>query len=468
MALSTTNKLFLSAIAIGTLVLTARSFQSKQLSGRHVQSSADFPSNGAANRALLTVWAWSTPAESLRIIAKEFEHLNPLVNVRVDMLGSNMSRARFLLALSAGVGAPDVAMIEIQNVEQYAATGTLADLTPHAKQYESSFPSSSWNNCVYEGKVYGIPWDLGPCGVFYKSALFKKYGIDAKDIKTWDDYIEAGKQIVERSDGQTRMLPLSIGEMAHLFEMLLHQAGGQVFDDQGRIAINCFAARESLRVIRRMIQEGISANIAPHGYEMYASFNNESIASHPMPVWFGGMIKDVADASLASTLQWDVFQLPAIQSGGLRNSSRGGSVLVIPAQSKHFEDAWQFVEYSLCRVESQLQHYQEFNLFPAYLPALEDGRFDQADSFFSGRHVALLFSQQLDEIPTLHRTSDWLRAESYLNQSLGRWGTGEMEIDDFLRRLAKKLARRTGREVAPLSVVEKGPVTEPTAGKRHP
>jgi lactose/L-arabinose transport system substrate-binding protein len=401
--------------------------------------------SGQASQPIV-VWAWNTPAKSLRQFMPSFRVKHPDIDVRVEMIGSNMSRARFLLALSAGIGAPDVAMIEIQNVQQYAATKTLADLTERASHYASSFPPAFWDNCVYDGRVYAIPWDMGPCGVFYKDAVFRRYGVDAAKIESWDEFIAAGRKIVTASSGQTRMLPLATGEMSHMFELLLQQAGGQIFDAEGRVAINSPEAGVALDVLQRLVEADISANIAAHGFEVYSSFNTDAIACYVMPVWYGGMIRDATQAAAARQLAWRVMRLPAMQPGGLRNSNRGGSVLVIPAQTQHFDDAWKFVEFALCDVDSQLAHYQQFHLFPAFLPAHRDKRFDRPDQFFGGQHVSRLFTQQLEEIPALNRTADWLQAEHYLNRALSRWAATGMEAPDFLQTLAVRLARRLGRE----------------------
>ena len=51
------------------------------------------------------------------------------------------------------------------------------------------------------GHVYAIPWDIGPCAVYYRRSIFRKYGIDPGKIETWSDYIAAGRMIVRESGG---------------------------------------------------------------------------------------------------------------------------------------------------------------------------------------------------------------------------------------------------------------------------
>ena len=60
--------------------------------------------------------------------------------------------------------------------------------------------------------------------------MFAKYGIDPQSIVTWDDYVDAGVKILQKSGGKTKMLCLPRGMLVELFEPLLQQAGGQIFD----------------------------------------------------------------------------------------------------------------------------------------------------------------------------------------------------------------------------------------------
>ena len=248
----------------------------------------------------------------------------------------------------------------------------LRDLTPVAAKYEKDFPPASWANCVLDGRVYAIPWDIGPCGVFYKRDLFKKHAIDPTRIETWDDYIAAGQEILRKSHGRTKMLPLAPADMHTHFEMLLQQARGQYFDEQGRVAINSSASRRALELMKRMRDAGICAEVPAWGHEWMAGFNADTIATYPLAVWLGGTIKDTTGQYGDSKAKWGVFNLPAMERGGPRVSNVGGSVLVIPDQCSNKEAAWAFVEYALCTREGQVAQYANFDLFPAYLPALQD------------------------------------------------------------------------------------------------
>jgi lactose/L-arabinose transport system substrate-binding protein len=381
-----------------------------------------------------------------------FHAAHPDIEATVNMAGAQL-QARFMLSLSAGVGAPDVSQLQNAEVMRYAVTGRLADLTPLAKKYWDAFPESVWKDCTHEGKVYGIPWDLGPCAVFYKRDLFAKYGIEPNAIETWDDYIAAGERILQLSGGKTHMLihPTSYQEI--MFEMLLRQGNGQIFDEQGRVAVNSPIALHVLSIMRRFIDTGISSNTGYWTQPFFASFSKESVATYPMAVWFGGMVRDYAPSG---TGHWGVFPLPAQERGGLRISSFGGSVLVIPEQCPNKDAAIAFVEFMLCREDTQLLHYKNFDLFPALTTVYDNPFFDEPVEYFAGQPVRRLFTRDVEKIPPMNRTQDWIETGLYLRQALGKWAAGGMnDPAAFLGELEAGLARRLDREIAPESLSRK-------------
>lgn len=394
----------------------------------------------------LQVWGWNIAAASLNKLIPSFNARFPKVAVHVNMTGANL-QSRFLLSLSAGVGAPDISQLQLAEAQRYAVTRRLTDLTAVAQRYAGSFPDSFWENCVFEGRVYAVPWDMGPCAVFYKRSLFAQYAIDPESIETWDDYVKTGKRLLEASGGITKMLVLPTGGMEFTFEMLLQQLGGQVFDAEGRVAIRSRETLQVLDVLRKFIQSGITANVPPYSHAHYASIRSPIVATFPAAAWWGGTIKDYAPEMAGD---WGVFRLPAFEPGGLRTSNQGGSVLVIPEQCARKQAAWTYVEHVLCTREAQIEQYRGFDLFPAFLPAHEDPFFDEPDPFFGDQKVRRLFAQDIERIRPLNRTKDWFEALRYISQALSAWVNGDMsDPESFLRTLEGRLATRLGREIAP-------------------
>lgn len=397
----------------------------------------------------IEIWAWNIAAGSLGKLLPEFNAKYPNIKVNISKTGWQV-QSRLLLSLSAGIGAPDATQLLVTETQRYTSTGRLMDLTSVAIKYERDFVPSYWQNCLYDGKVYAIPWDFGPCGVFYKRHIFKQYDIDPNKIETWDDYIQTGKIIFEKSGGKTKMFHLPTGMLYEMYFIILQQNGGQVFDQQGRVAVNSEISLKVINLLKQMLESGITVNDPLYTHAHYASLRGDTVATFPMGAWWGGTTKDYVPETKGD---WGVFRLPAMEKGGLRASSSGGSVLVIPDQCKNKDAVWAFIEFALCDTKSQVEHYRNFDLFPAWLPAYRDPFFDEPDPFFAGQKVRRLFAQDIDKIPPLYRTKDWPEAQAYLAQSLTGWSSrGMINTEKMLDELEKKLCRRLNRQSAPTSL----------------
>ena len=400
----------------------------------------------------VTAWGWNIAAKSMRSLVPDFQKRYPNVDVNVEMTAANI-QTRFLLSLAAGEGAPDVMMVQLHEAPRYIATGRMADLTAVAAKYQKDFPPAAWANCTgADGHVYAIPWDVGPCGVFYKRDLFAHYGIDPEKIETWDDYLAAGRKMLKESGGRTKILPLGTPNLVHMFEMMLRQLGGQVFDAQGRIAIDSPEGRQVLDRITQLRDAGICAEVEWFKHEWLASFNDDTIASYPLAVWLSGTIKDTPGEYTDKRANWGLFKLPAMEPGGRRSSNLGGSSLTIPDQCENKEAAFAFIEYALCTRAGQVAQFRNYNIFPAYLPALEDPFFKQPDPFFGGQPLGAFFAEGVKDLPVMYRTPDWTETQDYMIQGLTGWATAPVasrpSSGELLHTLAGKLHRRLGREIA--------------------
>ena len=352
-------------------------------------------------RKPVEVWSWNIAAMALDRLVPSFERIHPDVRVHVNRNGTNME-SRLLLSLAANVGAPDISQLQGEETPKFRPSGKLLDITPWAQKYAADFPAACWQNCVHDGRIYAIPWDQGPCAVFYKRWLFKANGIDPATIETWDDYIAAGKQLLERTDGRTQLMTIAPADLFQFFVMLTQQNGGGLFDAQERIALNTPQNREALALIRKMLDANIAAPIKTFSPEYLASFSSDAVASYPIAVW---MMPNIKDGDAAHAGEWGVFRMPAYHPGGLHTSDMGGSTLVIPARkAAHPKEAFAFIEHSLCTVDGQIDQFKNFSLFPAYLPALKDPYLDQPYPFFGGQRVNRLFATDIDKIPPLIRT----------------------------------------------------------------
>ena len=78
----------------------------------------------------------------------------------------------------------------------------LLDLTAEVAPYLPDLVATRMAPYQAYGKQLGIDYHLGAYLMYYNKALLDEAGIDPDAIKTWDDYVAAGKQFQEQVPGQ--------------------------------------------------------------------------------------------------------------------------------------------------------------------------------------------------------------------------------------------------------------------------
>ena len=73
--------------------------------------------------------------------------------------------------------------------------GFLKDITAEAAPFEENLARTAVNAFKVDGKTVGVPFDTGLVAFYYNKDLFKKAGVNAEAIKTWDDFLGAVKAL---------------------------------------------------------------------------------------------------------------------------------------------------------------------------------------------------------------------------------------------------------------------------------
>ncbi|MFR7898110.1 ABC transporter substrate-binding protein [Turicibacter sanguinis] len=96
---------------------------------------------------------------------------------------------------------PDIILVNDTNAQKYVESypTTFADLT-NAVDY-SNFVPYKVASVKVEDKVYGVPFDVGVAGLFYRTDYLEEAGFSAEDLQniTWDRFIESGKVVYEKT-----------------------------------------------------------------------------------------------------------------------------------------------------------------------------------------------------------------------------------------------------------------------------
>ena len=283
-----------------------------------------------------------------RLIA-EFERLNPDVKVERIQGGNGPEYIEAVLTRTIGGVAPDVFMIDLQDV-QFFADLTL-DLTPYAEKDTawdwSGIPAAAFEIMFIGGKFVGTLDSISPNIWFYNADMFNEAGLEyptsmwQRGAWTWDDFLDVSRKLTRvDGNGATQVWGNAAGTGQALNRLFMWSNGAPEYDDPRKPTRSLYdtpEAIEAIRFVQQMQAEGISL---PYPESTNGPFRRGQVAM--MARWSSGIPTFGAQADFAfGTAPYPMG--PA--EGGRYASDLGASIFAVSRDSKNPEAAWRWVAF---------------------------------------------------------------------------------------------------------------------------
>ncbi len=292
------------------------------------------------------------------------------INLTVTIGESHSLHSKLLVACQAGSGAPDMADIEIGYYGAFLKDGYLLPINDAVEPYKDDLVMSRVE--MYgdkEGNWYGVDFHLGASVCYYNMDIMNEAGVDPATIVTWDDYVEAGKVVLEKTGK-----PMCAVETADLFlpQMMLLEKGVQYVDEEGNPNIATEEHAEVINYIREMINLGI-CEVAPGGFfhseEWYGHLNDGGVASLAMPLWYMGRFTDYC-ADLDGKMA--IYPIPVWNEGDTREVLQGGTGTSVIKGTENEELAKEFLAFAKCSKEGCTYEWDNLGFDPIRTELWED------------------------------------------------------------------------------------------------
>jgi raffinose/stachyose/melibiose transport system substrate-binding protein len=161
-------------------------------------------------------------------IANDYNAAHPGVKVQFKYLENEAFKAKLPTMLQSDDSRPELFYSWGGGVMQAQdKAGFLKDITKDVTSWESELAPTAVDAFKVDGKVVGVPFEVGEVVFYYNKKLFEKAGVKAEDIKTWDDFLGAVKKL--KAAGIT---PLDVGAgekwpMHFYYSYLVMRIGGE-------------------------------------------------------------------------------------------------------------------------------------------------------------------------------------------------------------------------------------------------
>ncbi|MFI1843555.1 extracellular solute-binding protein [Streptomyces microflavus] len=308
-------------------------------------SACSTPSDSANGDGRTTVDVWlmrdSVSDTFQKEFTADFEKRHPKIDVKIQIQEWDGIGQKITAALASN-DAPDVIEAGNTQVAQFAESGGLLDLSDRTDELNGEdWLSGLAEPGAYEGKQYGIPYYAANRVVIHRTDLFEKAGIDAKAIKTREQWIDATAKL---NKGGTQGIYLP-GQLWYALAGFIWDEGGDLATESGGKwsgaldtpeALRGMAFYEELQALGKGPKD--SDEDDPPQAEVMAQGQVAQVISTPG----GANVIVEKNPELKGKLAF--FPIPGKTAGTPGSVFTGGSDLVVPAAAAHPEEAVTFIK----------------------------------------------------------------------------------------------------------------------------
>ncbi len=350
--------------------------------------------DGKDGEVTLNFWAFG--ATNYEELAKEYEKDHPDVHIKFRSAETAEHHDALFTALSAGSGAPDIAALEVDQLDRFKEAQdrfeNLYDLG--AKDVQDQYLDWKWEAGEnQEGDfLFGLPTDIGPKALYYRVDLFEEAGLPTDPekvsalINSPEAFKEAGMK-VKKETGKPFIDSIEMAYRAYLDasqKTYLNPDGELLLGEEGNDVKKAYDYAVELN------KAGIVGKLEMWSPEWANGVNKGEFAAELGAGWLKGWMEENAPEAVG---KWRVATLPTEFA-----ANWGGSYISIPSETDHPQEAYDFVEW-LVSPENQLKSFQSKGLFPSATSVYEMDEFkSNEDEFFGGQVSSTVFAEAAQDI----------------------------------------------------------------------
>ncbi len=222
-----------------------------------------------------------TKSALLRELIAQYEQMHPNVTVKFE---TDVKSLKVAAAIAAGT-APAIFEASDANLQKYIAAKAVEPLPPAAWGQTSVdgvlalYLPHILDALISGHSLYAVPDQLNAHSLYINNRLFHAAGLDpVKDApKSWDDVARLNKALTKKQGDRVVQKGFEMRYIcddghwqAHIFHILVYQAGGEVIKD-GRPAFNSEAGQRALAVWKSLVvAPAVTNNTCSSPYQDFA------------------------------------------------------------------------------------------------------------------------------------------------------------------------------------------------------
>ena len=345
-------------------------------------------SDGKSDSKTFEFWSFANINQKADVDVYTKAH--PDVRVKLTEVGSTTETAQALTAALAGGKVPDLVLIQADDLPKFMQSpDNFVDLTTlGANDIKGNY--LDWvmaQSTTKDGKIIGVPTDVGGLAVAYRTDLFKAAGLptDRDEVSklwpTWDEFINVGKQYVQKTGK-----PFVDNTPTSVFFQAVNQGSQRYYSADRQLDYDNEQVKAAFDVTLKAFDAGISAKQGSFSSGWTAAMKKGDYAVVCSPSWMLSQMKTNAPETNG---KWDIAIIP----GGSGNW--GGSFLAIPKRAKNAKAAWNYIS-EMQSPKGQLDHFLMQGSLPTTPSVYTDPQLvGKTDPFFSNAPIGKIYTQSV-------------------------------------------------------------------------
>jgi multiple sugar transport system substrate-binding protein len=381
---------------------------------------------------------------AFRSVVREFEEIEPDVDVRLIEASDRTDLITRLSTSFAGGSPPDVFLINYRFFGQFASRGAVEPIEDRLAEsdafQERDFYPQALDAFRFDGKLTCLPQNISSLVVYFNRDLFRKARV-APPLPgwTWDAMVEKAIRLTRDEDGDGNPDQYGLGVEPTLIRIapFVWSNGGELVDDEEhptRFALDKPAAQAALQEFFDLRQLHL---VVPSEVEIEAE-DDESRFQNGRTAMVLSSRRSTPSFRTITAFDWDVAPLPRHKRpAGILHSD--AYCLTSASQSK--DAAWRFMEFAL-GPEGQRITARSGRTVPSLIEVSRSDAFLDPSAKPASSHVFL------DTIPFIRRVpniSTWPEiedaSEGILEVGFYEGGSGEETARQLIARTRAIFAR---------------------------
>ncbi len=353
--------------------------------------------------------------------------------------------AALRLALASGQNIPDVVQLNRTQVTEFAVADELMMLDDVYAPVKSDLYAGALALVGYGDHQVAFPFELKSKLFYYRADLFDKAGIDVTKIVTTDDFINAGKTLMDKIP-TARILNLGPQPASYWMGELVSAYPGATYfaDKQGKFSVTSnkgFA--EGLGFLKSLLDAKITLPVDDWSSDWQPAIADGKIGSFLLANWLKFFLPGFAANQKG---QWKVALWPQLMplADQRYGSEAGGSVFIVPKRSPNAKLAAQVAGKIFLEAKGALAAFAATGVTPLVKSArdqvveaaknpkrptgMADKDFAAQPSVFFGPDFMPLELQSYDYVKVLDYDPAASKGLDILNQWVGKVMSGSADV----------------------------------------